>query len=443
MDIHSMNIIKFAFAHWNDEYDWWHPNNFPLDFVVDGKKQLPFCHTYAWFHFSVNTAMHRDNDSVEYFDCPAIKSDSLYNYKNVKYQILADIKENEKYIFPIMCNSWEYFARNKQHGFDFVPDRVISDVQQGKAKIVLINPLEGNVGPPDWEILDSWCCAKSFDKNQVYYIHGNLNTPTVDCNFTYIPVIAFYSYFKWNENTNIDYNPSTDKNLFLCYNRLTRRHRAITVCELIKNDLFERGLISYYGKHNPSVNLVTPELLNYATKLDSMVPVTIDIDVSTTNPATEHVIQTHYTETFLSLVTETLTEEEVAWRYPGQANSYYSPIFFSEKILKPIAAGHPFMVVGSRGILEALRKQGYRTFGKWWDESYDELDSTHERIVRINKVLLKLSNLDIAQLKNIRKEMQSVLDHNQKLFKYNRETVHKNNSQELVYQEVKKIWESF
>jgi hypothetical protein len=54
-----------------------------------------------------------------------------------------------------------------------------------------------------------------------------------------------------------------------------------------------------------------------------------------------------------------------------------------------------------------------------------------------------LSNLDVEQLKTIRKEMQSILDHNQKLFKHNRETVHKNNSQELVYQEVKKIWESF
>jgi len=436
-----MNIIKFAFEHWNYEYDWWHPNNFPLNFIVDGKKQLPFCHTFSWF--DVGRGMISANDSTEFFDYPAIKSDLLHNYKLVKYLLLSDIKDSDKYIFPIMCNSWEYFVRNKDHGFNFIPNRVITDVQQGRAKILLLNPFEGFAGPPDWEILDMWCRNKSFQKDQVYYIHGNLNIPTNEYNFTYISIVTFYSYFSWGENTTIDYNPTSDKNLFLCYNRLTRRHRTVTVCEILKNNLFERGLISYYGKHNLAINLVGPDLLEYAKKLDSLVPITIDVDVSVTNPATDNVSESHYTGTFLSLVTETLVEDEVQWRYPDHPRRRYSAVFFSEKILKPIGAGHPFIVVSSQGTLKKLKEHGYQTFSKWWNEDYDNEENTDIRIKMIMEILVRLSKLSVPELKSIRTEMQSVLDHNRQLFKHNRIDIQKNHSMESLYTEVSKIWDSF
>jgi hypothetical protein len=51
------------------------------------------------------------------------------------------------------------------------------------------------------------------------------------------------------------------------------------------------------------------------------------------------------------------------------------PTFISEKIFKPIAYYHPFVVWGSAYSLQYLHEQGFETFGHVIDESYDtELD---------------------------------------------------------------------
>jgi len=43
----------------------------------------------------------------------------------------------------------------------------------------------------------------------------------------------------------------------------------------------------------------------------------------------------------------------------------------SEKVYKPLAWFHPFVVVGSVDTLSFLRQQGFETFDNLWDESYD------------------------------------------------------------------------
>jgi hypothetical protein len=48
-------------------------------------------------------------------------------------------------------------------------------------------------------------------------------------------------------------------------------------------------------------------------------------------------------------------------------------MFITEKVFKPIVAGHPFIILGQPGILKALRKMGYRTDFHGIDQSYDEI----------------------------------------------------------------------
>ena len=55
-------------------------------------------------------------------------------------------------------------------------------------------------------------------------------------------------------------------------------------------------------------------------------------------------------------------------------------LFISEKTWKPVAACRPFVIFGNCGTLRKLRKLGYKTFGKWWDESYDEIKDPNERL---------------------------------------------------------------
>ena len=110
-----------------------------------------------------------------------------------------------------------------------------------------------------------------------------------------------------------------------------------------------------------------------------------------------------YSRTFLSVVNETNVDNDI--------------LFLSEKIWKPILLKHPFLVIGNPYTLQALRDMGYKTFGDFWDESYDEILKFDERIEAVNKILLDLSKHSTKELIKIRKQMQDILAHNHANFK--------------------------
>jgi hypothetical protein len=59
---------------------------------------------------------------------------------------------------------------------------------------------------------------------------------------------------------------------------------------------------------------------------------------------------------------------------------------------------------------------GYKTFDKWIDENYDELEDENERREAIVKELKRFSNFSVNQLTDIRLEMNEICEYNQKHF---------------------------
>jgi len=85
--------------------------------------------------------------------------------------------------------------------------------------------------------------------------------------------------------------------------------------------------------------------------------------------------------------------------------------FLSEKTFKPISAFHPFIIIGDRGSLAYIKEMGYKTFDKWWDESYDTLP-TWERLEAITNIIKKLSSMDKTELLKMYIDMEDVLVYN-------------------------------
>jgi hypothetical protein len=102
-------------------------------------------------------------------------------------------------------------------------------------------------------------------------------------------------------------------------------------------------------------------------------------------------------KTFCNVVTETQTTEDL--------------IFFSEKIIKPIFALQPFIIFGNRHSLKKLKEYGFKTFDKWWDESYDEL-KYQNRFERIVEILEDISMWDDDKVSKTLEEMETTLIHN-------------------------------
>lgn len=55
----------------------------------------------------------------------------------------------------------------------------------------------------------------------------------------------------------------------------------------------------------------------------------------------------------------------------------------SEKIFKPLAYYHPFVVAGSAYTLDYLHAQGFATFDTWFDQSYDSIQNDRLRLATV------------------------------------------------------------
>jgi hypothetical protein len=85
---------------------------------------------------------------------------------------------------------------------------------------------------------------------------------------------------------------------------------------------------------------------------------------------------------------------------------------FTEKTLKPLAAGRPFIVNGNPGVLKLLRRMGFKTLSPLIDETYDEIADPHERLTRALAEAGWLISLSEPDFDRMLGWMQPILDHN-------------------------------
>ena len=116
-----------------------------------------------------------------------------------------------------------------------------------------------------------------------------------------------------------------------------------------------------------------------------------------------------FNTTFCSVVPETFFSND------GVSNE---ATFITEKTEKCFATGHPFIIVSTPYFLKNLQQMGFKTFGRWWDETYDETFDVEERIDRIMGEMHRISQLSNEQKQRMYKEMLPTLKHNQKHNKY-------------------------
>ena len=74
----------------------------------------------------------------------------------------------------------------------------------------------------------------------------------------------------------------------------------------------------------------------------------------------------------------------------------------------------PFIIFGNPHTLKKLKELGYKTFDKWWDESYDNEIDTNKRFDKIVNILEHISESDMDKCFQIKNEMKEILIHNYK-----------------------------
>jgi hypothetical protein len=91
--------------------------------------------------------------------------------------------------------------------------------------------------------------------------------------------------------------------------------------------------------------------------------------------------------------------------------------WWTEKLLKSFYYKLPVIQVGLPHSLSSVRSLGFRTFGAFWDESYDREPDPKHRMNRINEVIDQLSCMTLQDLDTMyhSNTMQEILNHNHEL----------------------------
>ena len=91
-------------------------------------------------------------------------------------------------------------------------------------------------------------------------------------------------------------------------------------------------------------------------------------------------------------------------------------LHLTEKSLRPIACGRPFILAGTPGSLQYLRDYGIKTFHGLIDETYDTITNPEDRLMAIVAEMKRISELDTASKFDLYSKLYQIAEENKKLF---------------------------
>jgi hypothetical protein len=327
------------------------------------------------------------------------------NSNQIEYRTVDSIKD-EVYFYTIpMYGITTYTAYNSHIA---ISEKVLTDIRNKQAYLLFTYESEGDLYTPNYfDKFNTLVQDLNLPKDMIYVIHGDFSIDKFkNCSFSYKPVNSFPWWLHQYKHIAIpEYTP---KYLFNCYNRRPRDSRVIIMGLLHEANLLKNSIYSFGNNSRDSIevtnirhqNQLSVATMDYLASIANYSP--DNKDLITDNPAL-NIVAEHYQNTFLSLVNETLA-------------SASDIMFFSEKIYKPIIMEHPFILFSGYKNLEKFKEFGFKTFDKWWDESYDNEPIMLERVKKIVAILSELDNLSDSQLIDLRKEMLPVLKHNKQVY---------------------------
>ena len=202
---------------------------------------------------------------------------------------------------------------------------------------------------------------------------------------------------------------------FLTFNRRFRPHRCNLLALFYKHDLLKD---SFFSMAELDPDYMSQKWIDYIDKrfskniglteedlklIQNMLPMKFDPVDDTQEQVSDSQDQLAewYTKSLISLVTETNFEE--------------FSVTTTEKSFKPIKYKHPFIIIGAHRTLEFFKKLGYKTFDKFWDESYDQIKDNSQRIIRIAEICKEISQWSVDKKKEFFYASREIVEFNHNL----------------------------
>ncbi len=327
----------------------------------------------------------------------------------------------EPYLYPIRSDMLITYTGNTAlnnllEDFAFtIPDCVITDVKNNRCKLLIDNSIEQYdviVTEHDStinQIILRTIKKYNLRKQDIILVTGNYKS--VSSNH-YLVAIKNWTDTLINPCDNVFFekqkhmilSKSTRPKKILTFMRKERLFRFHLANFIYDNNLRETNIVTF-GK-NVSQYYWNSNSTKFSREFVNSLPWEYDVDVRPNGNGLDYVLAKSdneiaaFTETYINCVAE-------------RSMSYLEyELDISEKIFKPIAFLQPFFVFGQPGTLEFMKSMGYKTFDRWWDESYDLAIAEPIRFKMLTSLYKKLSHASDAELADIMHEAWPVLEHN-------------------------------
>ena len=239
-------------------------------------------------------------------------------------------------------------------------------------------------------------------------------------------VICYLSVERTQRTLNVsDLNLNTHAltKKYACLNGSSKSHRTKFIQLLKTNNLLDQGLVSFINlkkSFNQTLSndqefsilqdvsfLTTCPFVRVNDRwdcqkidniIDTTIPDPIILDILTTDLPISPFQNLDFQKCFVYVATETV------FNYPHS--------YISEKSFKGITSKRPFIILGAPRCLTVLKDLGYKTFGDYWDESYDSIADPADRMLAVYNLVNDICQKPIEELKDMLLGMQDILDYN-------------------------------
>lgn len=378
--------------------------------------------------YKMYLTVHPDNDNYyingfDSADLPTLSYTHLYYkqmFDNNHLPFTVSNEPSKQYVYPIRSDLLIAYPGNdilsdmlKDFSFT-IPNNILEDVRCNKCKILVDNSIETYdviVTEHDStinQIILRTIKKYNLKKTDIILITGNYKTVNSEHYLVAIKnwadtIIPPCNKQFFEEQKQLILSRSIrPKNVvtFMRKERLFRFHLAKFIYD---NNLKEHNIVTF-GK-NVSQYYWDNHSKQFDEEFINSLPWQYDVDLRP-GAGIDHILAKSDNETAAYKQTYINCVAERSIRYLNYE------LDISEKIFKPIAFLQPFLVFGQPGTLEYMKDMGYKTFGNWWDESYDCMTFESIRFKMLTTLYKKLSLTSKEELAEIMYQAWPVLEHN-------------------------------
>lgn len=331
-----------------------------------------------------------------------------------------------------------FFNTEPKDIYEKIPSELIDEINNGKGYLIINNENEYDTYKFFRKFYENFRTSKYINPKKIFLLSaGSLAKDQYDM------FCADYN-IKQEEKVNILYSPhmnvlftqadldyfssftapSERNKKFTVFNREFRYHRPAFVSLLSSHGLLEHGYVSlganqqkmrefenqggaethlkkFFSNYNIPPNVQT--LLNQGIEqIAPSIPICLDKTEFETNYAP-------YNFTPVEMMLDsyfhiTSCTHYFDWQEPSPG--------WHEKEWKPILIKQPFIMLGRPGMLKLMRRFGFLTFSRWFDESYDEIENDWHRMLAIVKEIERLSKISNQEWDKMIEEMRPMLEYN-------------------------------